>query len=99
MLLAVLWVTVSSRELYAYASRVYVRACVKGGAVVSVNEVNTSVDEADVEAFAVMSPVIFEMSDEEFEEFMRIVESDPVADERLARLFERPSPFGKHIDV
>lgn len=28
-------------------------------------------------AFAVMSPVIVEMSDEEFEEFMAIVEGDP----------------------
>lgn len=65
----------------------------------SVNEVNASVDEAEVEKFFVMSPVVFEMSDEEFEEFLRIVESDPVADERLARLFERPSPFGKHIDL
>lgn len=46
-----------------------------------------------------MFQVIFEMSDEEFEEFMRIVEGDPVADERLARLFERPSPFGRHIDL
>ena len=65
----------------------------------SVDDVNMSVDKSDVEAFLAMSPVIFEMSDEEFEEFMRIVESDPVTDERLARLFERPSPFGKHIDV
>lgn len=69
------------------------------GVVVSVNEVNASVDDADVEAFVVMSPVIFEMSDEEFEEFLRIVESDPVTDGRLARLFERPSPFGQHIDL
>lgn len=64
-----------------------------------VDEANMSSDKSDVEAFLVMSPVIFEMSDEEFEEFMRIVESDPVTDERLARLFERPSPFGRHIDV
>lgn len=60
----------------------------------SVDEVSMSAGKSDVEAFLVMSPVIFEMSDEEFEEFMRVVESDPVADERLARLFERPSPFG-----
>ena len=65
----------------------------------TVDDVNMSADKAEVEKFLVMSPVVFEMSDEEFEEFMRIVESDPVADERLARLFERPSPFGKHIDV
>ena len=57
----------------------------------SVDEVSMSAGKSDVEAFLVMSPVIFEMSDEEF---MRVVESDPVADERLARLFERPSPFG-----
>ena len=67
--------------------------------IVTVDDVNVSADEADVEAFAVMSPVIFEMSDEEFEAFMRIVEGDPVADERLARLFERPSPFGQHIEL
>lgn len=65
----------------------------------TIEEVNESADKVDVEKFLVMSPVVFEMSDEEFEEFMRIVESDPVADERLARLFERPSPFGRHIDV
>lgn len=65
----------------------------------TVDDVNISADKAEVEKFLVMSPVVFEMSDEEFEEFMRIVESDPVADERLAHLFERPSPFGKHIDV
>ena len=69
----------------------------------SVDEVNMSADKSDVEAFLVMSPVIFEMSDEEFEEFMRIIEDDgvgePVEDERLARLFERTSPFGHHIDV
>ena len=65
----------------------------------SIDDVNMSADKSEVEKFLVMSPVVFEMSDEEFEEFMRIVESDPVADERLARLFERPSPFGKHIDV
>ena len=66
----------------------------------TVDDVNVSADEADVEAFHGMRPsFIVKMSDEEFEEFLRIVESDPVADERLARLFERPSPFGKHIDV
>ena len=64
-----------------------------------VDEASMSADKSDVEAFLVMSPVIFEMSDEEFEEFIRVVESDPVTDERLARLFERPSPFGRHIDV
>ena len=59
----------------------------------------SSSEAAEAAAFAVMSPVIFEMSDAEHEEFMRLVESEPVADERLARLFERPSPFGQHIDV
>ena len=58
-----------------------------------------SVGSSEAAAFAVVSPVIVEMSDEEFEEFMRIVESKPVADERLARLFERPSPFGQHIEL
>lgn len=66
----------------------------------SVDEVNASVNDADVEAFHGMRPsFIVQMSDEEHEEFIRIVESEPVADERLARLFERPSPFGKHIDL
>ena len=55
--------------------------------------------EAEVEKFLAMSPVVFGMSDEEFEEFVRIVESDPVADERLVRLFERPSPFGQYIEL
>ena len=58
-----------------------------------------SMSSSEAAAFAAMPPVIVEMSDEEFEEFMRIVESDPVADERLARLFERPSPFGRHIEL
>lgn len=63
-----------------------------------VDDVNASSDEADVEAFHGMRPsFIVKMSDAEHEEFIRIVESEPVADERLARLFERPSPFGKHI--
>lgn len=66
----------------------------------SIEEVNASIDDADVEAFHGMRPsFIVQMSDVEHEEFMRIVESEPVADERLARLFERPSPFGKHIDL
>lgn len=65
----------------------------------TVDDVNMSADKAEVEKFLVMSPVVFEMSDEEFEEFLQIVESDPVADERLARLFERPSPFGQHIEL
>lgn len=65
----------------------------------TVDDVNVSANETEVEKFLVMSPVVFEMSDEEFEEFLRIVESDPVADERLARLFERPSPFGQHIKL
>lgn len=65
-----------------------------------VDDVNASSDEADVEAFHGMLPsFIVQMSDEEHEEFMRIVESEPVADERLARLFERPSPFGQHIEL
>lgn len=48
---------------------------------------------------AVRPSVVIMLDDAEHEEFMRIVESEPVADERLARLFERPSPFGKHIDL
>lgn len=67
--------------------------------VMTDDDVNVSADKAEVEKFLVMSPVVFEVSDEEFEEFLRIVESDPVADERLARLFERPSPFGQHIEL
>jgi uncharacterized protein (DUF1778 family) len=68
--------------------------------IVSVDEVNASVDDAGVEMFRNMRPsVVIALDDAEHEEFMRIVESEPVADERLARLFERPSPFGRHIDV
>ena len=64
----------------------------------TVDEVNASIDDADVEAFHGMRPsFIVKMSDAEHEEFMRLVDSEPVEDERLARLFERPSPFGKHI--
>lgn len=56
-------------------------------------------EAAEAAAFAVMSPVIVEMSDEEFEEFMAIVEGDPAADERLERLFKRPSPVGRHVEL
>ena len=59
----------------------------------------SSSEAAEAAAFAVMSPVVFEVSDEEFEEFLRIVESDPVADGRLARLMSRPSPFGQHVEL
>ena len=66
----------------------------------SVDEVNASVNDADVEVFRNMLPsVVITLDDAEHEEFMRLVEGDSVADERLARLFERPSPFGRHIDV
>ena len=66
----------------------------------SVDEVNASVNDADVEVFRNMLPsVVIALNDAEHEEFMRIVESKPVADERLARLFERPSPFGQHIEL
>ena len=65
----------------------------------ALGESMSSSEAAEAAAFAAMLPVIVEMSDEEFEEFMRIVESKPVADERLARLFERPSPFGQHIEL
>lgn len=67
----------------------------------SVDEVNASVDDAGVEVFRNMRPsVVITLDDAEHEEFMRIIETDAsVPDERLARLFERPSPFGKHIDV
>lgn len=66
----------------------------------SVDEVNASVDDADEEVFRNMLPsFVIALDDAEHEEFMRLVDSEPVADERLARLFERPSPFGRHIDV
>lgn len=58
-----------------------------------------SMSSSEAAAFAVVSPVIVEMSDEEFEEFMAIVESDPAADERLERLFKRPSPVGRHVEL
>lgn len=64
----------------------------------SIDEVNASVNDADVEVFRNMRPsVVITLDDAEHEEFTRIVESEPMEDERLARLFERPSPFGKHI--
>lgn len=76
------------------------RELVRGCEVVAIEEVNMPVDESDVEAFHGMRPsFIVKMSDAEHEEFMRIVEREPVSDERLARLFKRPSPFGRHIDV
>lgn len=56
----------------------------------------SSSEAAEAAAFAVMSPVIVEMSDEEF---MAIVEGDPAADERLERLFKRPSPVGRHVEL
>ena len=56
-------------------------------------------EAAEADAFAVVSPVIVEMSDEGFEEFMAIVEGGPAADERLERLFERPSPVGRHVEL
>lgn len=66
----------------------------------SANEVNVPVDENDVDAFRRMRPsVVITLDDADHEEFMRLVNSEPVADERLARLFKRPSPFGKHFDV
>lgn len=66
----------------------------------SVDEVNVQFDDADAEVFRNMRlSVVITLNDAEHEEFMRIVESEPVADERLARLFKRPSPFGKHIDL
>lgn len=59
----------------------------------------SSSEAAEAAAFAVMSPVIVEMGDEEFEEFMAIVEGDPAADERLERLFKQPSPVGRHVEL
>ena len=54
----------------------------------------------DVEVFRNMRPsVVITLDDAEYEEFMRIVESKPVADERLVRLFKRPSPFGQHVEL
>lgn len=67
----------------------------------SVDEVNVQFDGADAEVFRNMRlSVVITLNDAEHEEFMRIIEADvSVPDERLARLFERPSPFGKHIDL
>ena len=68
----------------------------------SVNDVIASTDE--VEALRNMRPsFVITLDDAEHEEFMRIIEGDDenesVPDECLARLFERPSPFGRHVDV
>ena len=38
--------------------------------VMTDGDVNVSADKAEVEKFLVMSPVVFEVSDEEFEEFL-----------------------------
>lgn len=66
----------------------------------SVDEVSVFVGDADVEVFRNMRPlVVIALDDAENEEFMRIVESEPVADERLARLFKRPSPFGRRVEL
>ena len=70
----------------------------------SVNEVNASVADADVEVFRNMRPsVVMALDDAEHEEFMRIVacdnESASVPDERLARLWARESPFGKRVEL
>lgn len=65
----------------------------------SVNDVVVSADEVAV--FQGMRPsVVFSLDDAAHEEFMRIVEGDVSApDERLARLWARESPFGRHVDV
>lgn len=85
-------VAVLIRELSVCVARARA-GLLRGGVVVSV-------DDADVEAFHGMRPsFIVKMSDTEHEEFIRLVDSEPVADERLVRLFKRPSPFGQHVEL
>lgn len=58
-----------------------------------------SSEAAEAAAFAVMLPVIVEMSGEEFEVFMAIVEGGPAVDERFERLFKQSSPVGRHVEL
>ena len=42
---------------------------------------------------------IFFMNDEQYARFEEILQASPTDDPKLRKLFERPSPFGTHIDL
>ena len=42
---------------------------------------------------------LFLMDDEQFARFEEILVASPTDDPKLRKLFERPSPFGTHIDL
>ena len=42
---------------------------------------------------------IFFMNDEQYARFEEILQAPPSEDPKLRKLFERPSPFGTHIDL
>ena len=42
---------------------------------------------------------IFFMNDEQYARFEEILQTPPTDDPKLRKLFERPSPFGTHIDL
>lgn len=42
---------------------------------------------------------LFLMDDEQYARFEEILEASPTDDPKLRKLFDRPSPFGTHIDM
>ena len=42
---------------------------------------------------------IFFMNDEQYARFEEILQTPPTDDPKLRKLFDRPSPFGTHIDL
>lgn len=42
---------------------------------------------------------LFLMDDEQYARFEEILQASPTDDPKLRKLFERPSPFGTHIDL
>ena len=42
---------------------------------------------------------IFFMNDEQYARFEEILQAPPSEDPKLRKLFERPSPFGTHIEL
>lgn len=42
---------------------------------------------------------LFLMDDEQYARFEEILDASPTDDPKLRKLFDRPSPFGTHIDL
>ena len=42
---------------------------------------------------------LYLMDDEQYARFEEILEASPTDDPKLRKLFDRPSPFGTHIDL